>query len=155
MQADCYRRYSPSPPLKPPAANKPISSMRTHLFFGDRSMKPSAWHDETSRSLNKGHTWAEFTPYSNVIWLRYLLSYLIKTGKKQVEGGPKTMSDFTQDTKELQSKLHVRTLPENGAFSTAQEVLEYVAQKGWVSQEQLEAQGVDSTFLSEPATEEN
>jgi hypothetical protein len=58
------------------------------------------------------------------------------------------MMVFEKETKELQSKLNVRALPENGAFSTAQEVLEYVAMKGWVSAEQLEASGVDSTFLS-------
>jgi hypothetical protein len=58
------------------------------------------------------------------------------------------MMIFEKETKELQSKLNVRTLPENGAFSTAQEVLQYVAMKGWVSAEQLEASGVDSTFLT-------
>jgi serine/threonine-protein kinase haspin len=123
--------------------------MRTHLFTGTRTMFPADWHNASSRSENNGHTWADFTPYSNVIWLRYLLSYLIKTCKKDLEGSFKAMMDFERETRELQSKLNVRTLKENGAFMKAQDVLEYVAQKGWVSEEQLVESGVDTTFMSD------
>ncbi len=111
-------------------------------------MQPSSWHIDASRSKNNGHTWEEYIPYSNVLWIRTLLHYLEKSFKKHGIDQT-TFSRFRHDIVELRRRLNVQTLEKNGGFTTAQEVLAYVVAQGWISQEQLEASGVDTTFLSE------
>lgn len=123
--------------------------MRNHLFTGTRTMLPASWHDEISRSSNNGHTWSEHIPYTNVLWIRYILSYLTKTFKRSKPLNCKEdLKAFETETKVLKRKLDVRMKVENGAFSSAMEVLEYAFGKGWVSEEQLEEFGMDSTILS-------
>jgi hypothetical protein len=56
---------------------------------------------------------------------------------------------FKQETRELSKRLDTRTKVENGAFSSAQEVMAYIAEMGWVSEEQVERYGVDSTMMSQ------
>ena len=110
-------------------------------------MHPRKWHVDASRNENRGHEWKEFTPYSNVLWIRYLYAFLMKEFKKK--GDPKNLTDFQKITTELKRRLNVRTKVENGAFENAADVLQYIADKGWVSEEQLEGYGVDSTILSQ------
>jgi serine/threonine-protein kinase haspin len=128
MQYDNYRR------------------MRNYLSTGERLPTPVT---AKSKSIEaSGHTWAEYTPYSNVLWIRYLYFYLERNFKKH--GGVKAeLKEFQGQTKEFKTKLDPRTAVHNGAFESAQEVLMFVVEKGWVSQEQLEERGVDSSFLSE------
>ncbi|PBP26688.1 hypothetical protein BUE80_DR002351, partial [Diplocarpon rosae] len=133
MQFDNYRR------------------MRNHLFTGLRTMQAASWHDEASRSPSRtnGHTWAEHTPYSNVLWIRYILSYLTKTFKKSSgsESVKRELRSFEADTRDLKRRLDVRTKVENGAFSSAMEVLDFVYGRGWVGESQLEEFGMESTVL--------
>jgi hypothetical protein len=56
---------------------------------------------------------------------------------------------FKAETRELSKRLDTRTKGENGAFKSAQEVMFYIAEKGWVSEEQIERYGVDSTMMSQ------
>ncbi len=87
-------------------------------------------------------------PYTNVLWIRYILSYLL--GQYKVNGGDKShLAEFASDTKELNKRLDVRTKVENGAFMSATEVLNFVVLKGWVSEDQLERYGVDESTLGE------
>ncbi|KAJ5054507.1 uncharacterized protein L3040_000778 [Drepanopeziza brunnea f. sp. 'multigermtubi'] len=128
MQFDNYRR------------------MRTHLFTGTHTMLPASWHDASSLDLNQGHSWSEHIPYTNVLWIRYILFYLTKTLKKSCTSSSKSkdaLKDFEAETKELKHRLDVRT-KHKGAFGSAMEVLNYVFEKGWVGNEILEGFGVDS-----------
>ncbi len=43
---------------------------------------------------------------------------------------------------------------ENGAFSTAADILEFAATQGWVNEQQIESYGVDITVLSDYFTDE-
>lgn len=94
--------------------------------------------------MNNGHTWKEFIPYTNVLWIRAILHYLIKTwtGSKDV------LKKFKKDILELEHRLHPRVAVEDGGFATAHGVLEFVAEQGWVSEQQLEGVDGDSTWLS-------
>lgn len=118
--------------------------MRSYLFTGTRTCHPKRWHDEASRKMNNGHTWKEFIPYTNVLWIRAILHYLIKTwtGSKDV------LKKFKKDILELEHRLHPRVAVEDGGFATAHGVLEFVAEQGWVSEQQLEGVDGDSTWLS-------
>ena len=125
--------------------------MRCHLFTGERIHHNREWHNEASRGKNNGHTWKEFCPYSNVLWIKHILGFLIKRYKGL---GPQTIEaktalhEFEKETKDLKFRLNVKTSVDKGAFSTAAEVLQYVIQKGWVSEEQVMGYGSESSILS-------
>lgn len=110
--------------------------MRNYLFTGHRVSERKAWHDEESRLLNNGHTWDEFIPYTNVIWLRYFLAYL----KKQCAAIPGWTDDdqktLLAETKTISKAMDVRTKEENGAFMTAGAVLRHCVDVGLIDVEQ-------------------
>ncbi|PVH78989.1 hypothetical protein DL98DRAFT_421218 [Cadophora sp. DSE1049] len=136
MQYDNYRR------------------MRNHLLTGTRAMQPASFHttpiSEIPSSETNNRSWSDHTPYSNVLWIRYILSFLTKQFKKHSRGlGAITdLATFEAEIKDLKRRLDVRTKVENGAFVSACQVLDYVFGRGWVSEEQLGSAGVDSTILS-------
>ncbi|KAE8447137.1 hypothetical protein EG329_011121 [Mollisiaceae sp. DMI_Dod_QoI] len=125
--------------------------MRTHLFDGTRTMHPKPWHTPSSRALNNGHTWSDFIPYTNVLWLRYLLKMLFSKLKKNIPASDKnTMKNLETETAELRRRLDTRTKIDNGAFSSAQDILLWMSEQGWVSEEQIAGEGGDeTTFLSQ------
>ena len=127
MQYDNYRR------------------MRTYLTTGERTTNPVP--NNAKNISEDGHSWKEYTPYSNVLWIRYLYFYLQRDFKKH--GGDKAvLKEFQEQTKVLRTRMDTRT--KDGAFMSAQEVLIHVVEQGWVSEEQLEERGVDSSsFLRE------
>lgn len=110
--------------------------MRNHLFTGHRISERKAWHDEKSRSLNNGHTWEEFIPYTNVIWLHYFLGYL-KRQCAEIPGW--TREDemkFQSETRDILKRMDVRTKVENGAFMSAAAVLKHCVEAGLIDAEQ-------------------
>lgn len=152
--------------------------MRTHMIDGTHNMKPVTWHDENSLPTKIKAPWKDFTPYTNVLWIRYILAYLNNNYKytKFPRSVSKQKSDpvfiqFSEQTRELSKRLNPKTKIENGAFTvrllrpkhetklivsqSAQEVLSYVVEQKWVSEEQLERYGVEdslcdvSTFVEE------
>ncbi|KAH7416770.1 hypothetical protein BKA64DRAFT_276586 [Cadophora sp. MPI-SDFR-AT-0126] len=137
MQYDNYRR------------------MRNHLLSGTRTMQPASFHttpiSELPSSESNNRNWSDHTPYSNVLWIRYILSFLTKQFKKHSPGpkAAKYLATFEAEIKDMKRRLDVRTKVENGAFVSACQVLDYVFGRGWVSEEQLGSAGVDSTILSQ------
>lgn len=122
--------------------------MRTNLMTGERISKAKAWH-ANPQSRNPKKTWAEYIPYTNVIWIGYMLGYLRKVFKKADGAGSKPLKAFNEETKELSNRLDSRTKLENGAFLTATDVLYYCLEKGWVSEEQAEEYGADMSTILE------
>ncbi|RDL37447.1 uncharacterized protein BP5553_04880 [Venustampulla echinocandica] len=122
--------------------------MRTHLFTSTRGMYPSTWHKPESRNENNGHTWSEHVPYTNVIWIQFILGHLKREFKKKNGASSPELRQFTEETKELSKRLDPRTKVENGAFQTAYEVLEFVLWQGWVTYDQADASGVEFDTLS-------
>ncbi|KAG9229392.1 putative serine/threonine-protein kinase haspin like protein [Amylocarpus encephaloides] len=116
--------------------------MRTHLFTNTRTMEKKSWHDDSSRDHSNGHSWDEYKPYTNVIWLHFLLGYLKKNLYQIPCSTFGTLKDFNAETKELSKRMDTRTKVENGAFLSATEVLEFCIGQGWISYEQAEVSGV-------------
>ncbi|TVY36938.1 putative serine/threonine-protein kinase haspin-like protein [Lachnellula occidentalis] len=54
--------------------------MRTTLLTSQRTAKTKSWH--ASHTLPAHTSWAQYTPYSNVIWIGYMVGYLKKALKK-------------------------------------------------------------------------
>ena len=120
--------------------------MRTHLLQGSRQIRPRCWHVNETKYLD-GHSWKEFTPYSNVLWLKYVFGYVQKNFK-QSGGSAEELSKFEDLTRELKKKLNPLFKVENGAFTTAEDVYQYVVEKEWISAEQVAALQEDSSILS-------
>lgn len=133
-------------------------------------MQPIPWHNEASRGEFGDRSWEEYIPYTNVLWLRYLLSYLMKSYKKsedaanttnnksskgsksskkakRVEDSP--LVPFEEEISELKKRLNVRTKVENGAFSRAWDIVAYAVEMGWVNEDQVMGHGVDTSVLTE------
>ena len=111
-------------------------------------MLPKSFHNEESRSLSNGHTWREFRPYSNVLWIKFLLGY-VKKNFKNSGGNLRELAHFEVETSEMKRRLDPRTLVKNGAFSSAGEIYQYVVEQGWITAEQL-AKMTEASFLSDP-----
>jgi serine/threonine-protein kinase haspin len=107
-------------------------------------MRPSKWHQESFLGSNKTCSWNDYIPYTNVLWLRYLFNMLVLKLKKDCP--PATISKIEVEAKELKRRFDVRTKVVNGAFSTAEDVLTWMIQAGWVTEDQIAG---DTTFLSE------
>lgn len=99
-------------------------------------MFPRDWHIESSKAKSDGATWGDHTPYSNVLWIKYILGYL-KKAFKECGADTKELAKFNEETKDLTKFLNPRTLVANGAFSTASEIWAFVCDQGWLTQEQI------------------
>lgn len=86
-------------------------------------------------------------------WIRYILHYLLKTYQDRPGGltssARREFNLFVTAIKELQKRLNTKTKIENGAFTSAQDVLAFALQERWVTEQQLEQYGVDESSLGE------
>ena len=123
--------------------------MRNHLFTRGRKMEPAEWHNEASKQLSNGRTWAEYTPYSNVLWIKYILAHLQNDFKKH-GNNQGALTQFTVDVSELKRRLDTRTKIENGGFQTAAEVFQFVIDQGWITAKQVHELGFEHNLDPQP-----
>lgn len=121
--------------------------MRSHLFTGRRNMFKRAWHTEESRGKNNGHTWAEYIPYTNVLWLKYLFGWLREQYLKVIPLVDHT--DLWYNIPGLQEFSRRFDLRTRNGFDSATEVLFFAVEQRWITNEQIEESGLDATILSE------
>ncbi|KUJ07155.1 uncharacterized protein LY89DRAFT_789946 [Mollisia scopiformis] len=126
--------------------------MRTYLILGTRTVKQAGWQkDFRFRDVKTPRSWSEFLPYTNVLWLRYLLLMLIR---KLKDKHPSLAKNVEAEAKELKRQFEPMTKVENGAFSTAQDVLVWLVGAGWVTEEQISGEdGTSFLTMGEPETE--
>jgi hypothetical protein len=99
-------------------------------------MYPKSWHTNDSVDLNNGHTWAEFIPFTNVLWIHYL--YIVLRDKyERLMGLTDELKRFLVETEELYKKLMPRTRANKGGFECASQITEYAFNRGWITQVQL------------------
>lgn len=131
--------------------------MRTHLFTGARTMYKKAWHNEASKMLNTGHYWSEYTPYTNVIWIHYLINHLKKKFKADTNGQRQSeLSLLEADMREFTKRLDARTKIENGAFMSATECFTYAIDQGWYPEDMVNADQsaiLDQSNITSPDAE--
>ena len=112
--------------------------MRSYLLTGQRGTKLSNWH-RSSKNDNASRSWSEHIPYTNVVWINYLLIRLRE--RYQTYGPAGTFSSvFREQKRELNREVEelARMLGDRGeGFESATQVLEYVCEKGWVTEAQL------------------
>lgn len=78
-------------------------------------------------------SWEGYFPYTNVLWLSYIYSYLISNFK----GDPKELREFKKNTREL--RLHLDPGAPKGvlSFPCAGDVVRFALEAGWVEEGQL------------------
>lgn len=139
--------------------------MRAYLFSGGLSNTNANTPSKAIRDAikQKKHSWEEYMPYSNVLWLYFLMEYLIEVAPKGGRG-KKGRQAWVKETEELRWLLDPDWVPGNGASDDKQEgegeggeeeelglgcagdVLQYAFDMGWVCEEDLG--GADTSRLS-------
>ncbi|KAK4456347.1 Serine/threonine-protein kinase haspin hrk1 [Cladorrhinum samala] len=111
--------------------------MRSFLLRGDRvNPLPAPKHSvpyAKCSTTGEPISWEGYFPYTNVLWLSYIYSYLTSNFK----GDPKVLKEFKRDTREL--RLHLDPGAPKGvlSFPCAGDVVRFALEAGWVGETQL------------------
>jgi serine/threonine-protein kinase haspin len=106
------------------------------------------WHvaQNAESAEEELHGWGEYVPYTNVLWVRYLRSWLGETYQRY--GNADILEQFDEEVKVLDKRLNPRTTPASGGFVKALDILQFMMEQGWISEEQVVDNGFDSSMLS-------
>lgn len=104
--------------------------MRTYHLEGSRNMRPISWHTSESYLHAGEPSWSAYTPYTNVLWLRYLLYVLTNKLRKYTKDDPTVIRTLEEEVKELKRRFDTRT--KVGAFNTAAEVMHWMCDQKWL-----------------------
>ncbi|KAK3504630.1 hypothetical protein B0T13DRAFT_10889 [Neurospora crassa] len=110
--------------------------MRAHLLDNTPEGKPISW--------------AGYYPYTNVLWLSYIYSYLCRHFK----GDKRELKAWREETEEMWRYLdpeQVDDVRQEGSigFGAAGDVVVFAVEKGWITEEQVMDVGDRSTMLFE------
>lgn len=115
--------------------------MRTWLYESSKSATGPDYHD--SEYIDAAQSWADYTPYTNVLWLWFLLDWLknrMLMAESLSTAHPKDVRKFCKDIEELMAHLS----PEDKSapdFEDAAGVAEFALERGWVAIEDLMDEG--------------
>ncbi|KAJ2899596.1 hypothetical protein MKZ38_002970 [Zalerion maritima] len=115
--------------------------MRSHLLRGTRChLPPSHPSYETAHpstaATGEPLDWAVYAPYTNVLWLAYIYSFL--TSPKHFKGSDKeSLREFKKETAEMWLHLNPDAPDEVESFSCAGDVVMFAVEVGWIKQGQL------------------
>ncbi len=113
---------------------KVYRQMRSFLLEGDRVCLPPAAHGKPYDIGVEGPiSWDEYCPYTNVLWLAYIYQYLVRNFK----GERKELTQFKKTTREFLSHLDPDAPRTVLSFPSAADVVRFVAEAGWITEEQL------------------
>jgi hypothetical protein len=107
--------------------------MRTHLITNGRNMRPAKWHCDASRAKNNEFNWGKSIPYTNVLWIRHILKFLIHHWC----GSQSDLNEFKDDVKELFTRLDPRSRADR-AFGSATDVLQFCYEQEWIDDDIIE-----------------
>ncbi|KUI64530.1 Serine/threonine-protein kinase haspin [Cytospora mali] len=117
--------------------------MRSYLINGDRIWLPPKCHNKPyEKGVNGPVSWRQHHAYTNVLWLAYLYEYLVKN----FQGGKKELSVFRRESHELWAHLNPEAPPDILSFSSAEDVVEFAVEAGWIMEEQLMGTAHDDGF---------
>lgn len=111
-------------------------SMRIWAYFRSNGIShPMLNHEEPQFG-----SWEAFIPYTNVLWLYYILHYI----QENYCGASAFLDVFKSETEELRRKIHPDTSVFNGGFDSANEIFIYTIKKGWLKKTDLEPSATPS-----------
>lgn len=119
---------------------KVYRQMRSYLINCDRIWLPARAHNKPyEKSVNsRAISWHQHHPYTNVLWLAYLYDYLITN----FQGDKKEMKIFGKETQELWAHLDPEASLDIMSFSSAEDIVEFAVEAGWITEAQLVSYGV-------------
>lgn len=123
---------------------KVYRQMRSYLLEGDRIWLPPKAH---TKPYQRGHhgtpiSWYAHHPYTNVLWLAYLYEYLVE----HYQGAKTGISAFKRETQEFWTHLNPESSLEIMSFSSAEDVVEFAAEAGWITEDQLAGSNGEEGF---------
>ncbi|POS69193.1 hypothetical protein DHEL01_v212415 [Diaporthe helianthi] len=122
---------------------KVYRQMRSYLLKGDRICLPPKAHNKPyEKGINGRVSWKQHHAYTNVLWLAYLYAYLVKNFK----GGKKELAIFRRESLEFWTHLNPEAPPEILSFSSAEDVVEFAVEAGWIEEDQLIGPNGDTSF---------
>ncbi|XWW97062.1 hypothetical protein V2A60_005043 [Cordyceps javanica] len=108
--------------------------MRSFLLRADRVCLPPAEHATPyAKGIDGPLSWDVFAPYTNVLWLAYLYSYLVSNFK----GDKRALTSFRSTTQELWKYLNPDASDDVPCFSCAADVVCFGVEAGWIAESQL------------------
>ncbi|EGX97218.1 Protein kinase-like domain [Cordyceps militaris CM01] len=108
--------------------------MRSFLLRADRVCLPPAAHATPyAKGIDGPLSWDVFAPYTNVLWLAYLYSYLVKNFK----GDKKALQRFRCTTQEMWKYLNPDAGDDVPCFNCAADVVCFGVEAGWMAESQL------------------
>ncbi|KAJ8071892.1 hypothetical protein OCU04_002199 [Sclerotinia nivalis] len=134
--------------------------MRAYLFSEGLSNTNANTPNKAIRDAikKKTHSWEEYMPYTNVLWLYFLMEYLTEVAPKGGRGKQGKQA-WIRETEELRWLLHPDWVPGNGqdtspteeqeeemGLGCAGDVLQYAFDMGWIQEEDLG--GLDTSRLT-------
>lgn len=114
---------------------KVYRQMRSYLLKGDRIWLPPKAHTKPYQKgpLGTPISWYAHHSYTNVLWLAYLYEYLVAN----FQGEKRELSAFKRETQEFWTHLNPESSLEIMSFSSAEDIIEFAAEAGWITEEQL------------------
>lgn len=114
---------------------KVYRQMRSYLIKGDRIWLSPKAHNRPYQRGPLGHpiSWSAHHSYTNVLWLAYLYEYLVAN----FEGDKRELSAFKRETHEFWTHLDPESSLEIMSFSSAEDMVEFAVEAGWITEEQL------------------
>ncbi|KAJ6788196.1 hypothetical protein PWT90_02161 [Aphanocladium album] len=113
---------------------KVYRQMRSFLLRADRLCLPPEEHTTPyAKGIDGPLSWDVFAPYTNVLWLAYLYSYLVGNFR----GEKKELQNFRCTTEELWKYLNPEASDEVPCFSCAADVVGFGVEAGWITESQL------------------
>lgn len=123
---------------------KVYRQMRSYLIKCDRIWLPPRAHDKPyERSINGSPIcWRQQHPYTNALWLAYLYNYLVTS----FQGDKREMKVFRKETQEFWAHLDPEASLEIMSFSSAEDIVEFAVEAGWITEAQLASCGVSEGY---------
>lgn len=103
--------------------------MKNWVFFRQQGLTHPLL-DDVDTSWDKELNWKDFHPFTNVIWIYYELSFLLK----EFKGSKEDKEKFEEETKELRERIDPDKRQFEGGFKSAGEIRSYCVQKGWIKE---------------------
>jgi serine/threonine-protein kinase haspin len=121
--------------------------MRSFLLKGDRTYLPPNLHHTRYEHGVDGYpiSWDVYAPYTNVLWLAYIYSYLVA----HFQGERTDLARFKRTTREMWTHLDPDAKADVPCFGSAGDVVRFAAEAGWITEDQLVDAGGSSLLERE------
>lgn len=122
--------------------------MRCYALEDQRAPKanfsdPSKHDQRRPYSEFKRGGWDEYHPYTNIIWLRYILNYILKHNNL-----PRLdVDDFKSETFAIRRRMDPALRTNRGAFQSASELWNECIKNGWICQEPVDPEELQSDAI--------